>query len=232
MIPDLFHRSMRVLLLVSCHPSLTYVKEAHLTVSSTLCQTGFLQTLTHWTFQTLSRRRVEHSELWETAAAAPVLLLQFGCSSSASPVLLLQFCGSSSAAPVRLLQFCGSSSAAPVRRLVGSRWGSDMKRGQRCWSRSFCLQRRPGRRITGPDSWGHKRAGSNTGYRKKQGSQCNIYPKHTKPPFHGRPGRPSQPIIIWTKLISRGLVATLLIRNSAGGDMHTNKVPHTFHCAF
>lgn len=195
---------MRVLLLVSCHPSLTYVKEAHLTVASTLCETGFLQTLTHWTFQTLSRRRVEHSELWETAAAAPVLRLQF----------------------------CGSSSAAPVRRLVGSRWGSDMKRGQRCWSRSFCLQRRPGRRITGPDSWGHKRAGSNTGYRKKQGSQCNIYPKHTKPPFHGRPGRPSQPIIIWTKLISRGLVATLLIRNSAGGDMHTNKVPHTFHCAF
>lgn len=75
---------MRVLLLVSCHPSLTYVKEAHLTVASTLCQTGFLQTLTHWTFQTLSRRRVEHSELWETAAAAPVLRLQFGGSSSAA----------------------------------------------------------------------------------------------------------------------------------------------------
>lgn len=114
----------------------------------------------------------------------------------------------------------------------GGRWGSDIKRGQRCWSRSLGLQRRPGHRSVGPDSWGHKQARSNTGYRKKQGSQCNIYPKHTKPPFHRRPGPPCQPIIIWTTLISRGLVATLLIRNSAGGDMHTNKVPHTFHCAF
>lgn len=94
----MFHRSMRVSLLVSCHPSLTYLREAHLTVASTLCQTGFLQTLTHWTFQTLSRRRVEHSELWETAAAAPVRRLQFGGSSSAAPVLLLQFGASSSAA--------------------------------------------------------------------------------------------------------------------------------------
>lgn len=36
----------------------------------------------------------------------------------------------------------------------------------------------------GLDSFGHKQHRSNTGYRKKLGSQCNIYPNRTKPAFH------------------------------------------------
>lgn len=40
---------------------------------------------------------------------------------------------------------------------------------------------------------------SNTGYRKKQGSQCNIYPNHTKPAFHPLSGHSTKSLIVFDK---------------------------------
>lgn len=40
---------------------------------------------------------------------------------------------------------------------------------------------------------------STPGYRKKQGSQCNIYPNHTKPAFHPLAGHSTKSLIVFDK---------------------------------